>query len=177
MLHIKKLFMKFLFLLIAVAKPVFATTTAPLVKLIASFRIALLAAPVVYLIDVITGWTADNKDYVAIVLFAIAVDHILGSIRHLFFDKDFTWKKNVYGLVIKTTLVVLVGTLFENLNHLAGDYATIAGYTTNVLRLTIFFYPFGSAVGSSRVISGGKFPPNKWYEKFEKWIDEYGGSK
>lgn len=144
----------------------------------ASFKLALLFAPVIFILERISNWGINNADYVVIVLSAILIDHALGSLRHSrLYDDDFCMRQNVKGLFVKLILVVMIGVLFEELHHLAGNYKFITEYTLTIARLTVFLYPFGSAIGNSRRISGGKFPPDKWFNSFEKFLDSFNNGK
>lgn len=140
----------------------------------ASIKVALIMAPFITIMEFISDWSLKNQDYIAIVLSAIIIDHILGSIRHSpLFDDDFSMFENIRGLFIKLILVIMVGILFEELHHLMSDYQLITGYTISLTRLTVFLYPFGSAIGNSRRISGGRFPPTKWFDKFDKYLETW----
>lgn len=114
-------------------------------------------------------WIIDNAVYIKLVLFAIGIDHFLGTIKHLFWTKDFHFKKNILGLLIKTGLVVCCGVLFEGLNTLIHEDNLIKSYLTTTTRIIVFLYPAGSAFSSSSVISGGKFPPIGWINKLRKF--------
>lgn len=143
-----------------------------MIKFKASLKIGLFLAPGFVLIDKINLWAIQNSSYVAIVLSAIAIDHILGSVRHSrLFDNDFEWRENVKGLFTKLFLVVCVGILFEEVHHLAEPYKFVTEYTITITRITVFFYPFSSAIGNSRRISGGKFPPKGIEDRINKWMD------
>lgn len=146
---------------------------AALTKFKASLIVAMFVAPTVYIVERINLWAIENADYVAIVMSAILIDHLLGSIRHSrWFDDDFSMFENIKGFFTKLTLVVMVGVLFEELHHLAEPYKFITGYTITIARITVFLYPFGSAIGNSRRISGGKFPPDTWFNAFERFVDQ-----
>lgn len=103
------------------------------------------------------------------VLLAIIVDHLLGSWKHAFIKRDFTWLKNISGLAVKIGLVVCVGFLFEGLNVILKNDNIIKDYLTVVTRLIVFLYPAGSAFGNASVISGGVFPPTSWLDKLKKF--------
>ena len=65
-----------------------------------------LIAPVPYIIESLTNWVVSNSDYVLFVFGAIIIDHFLGTIIHLFMKRDFSFKKNIIGLIIKVGLVI-----------------------------------------------------------------------
>jgi len=138
-------------------------------KIKATIKLGLLVSPFGLLWDKFKVWTVDNADYITVVLIAIAIDHILGSIKHAWFDKDFTFKKNILGLLMKVGLVVACGVLFEAFNVIIKDGNFIKEYLNIITRLIVFLYPAGSAFGNSAVISGGKFPPQAWLDKLRKF--------
>lgn len=139
------------------------------VKLQSTLKLGLLLSPFSLLWDKFKLWTVDNADYITVVLIAIAIDHILGSIKHAWFDKDFTFKKNILGLLMKVGLVAACGVLFEAFNVIIKDDNFIKEYLNIITRLIVFLYPAGSAFGNSAVISGGKFPPQAWLDKLNKF--------
>jgi hypothetical protein len=130
-----------------------------LLKLKSSLSIAIAFSPFVYAIDNAIHWTVQNQDYVSFVFIAIMIDHILGSLIHLFVKRDFTFKKNIIGLLTKVGLVVAMGFLFEGINTIVKEDSFAKNYLIIVLRLTVFLYPAGSAFMNSAVITKGKFPP------------------
>lgn len=121
--------------------------------------ISLTITPIFWLIEKITEWHVSNAVYATLVLFAIVADHVLGSIYHLFWAKDFSIKKNLSGFLLKILIVVLVGYLFEGLNHFTEAVPFFSYYTATTLRLLVFLYPASSAFKLSYEMTGRKFPP------------------
>lgn len=136
-----------------------------LMKLKASAKLGVLLSPLVYILDRLTEWGIDNQDYILLVMGAIAFDHALGSAKHAFVLKDFTFRKNIEGLITKIGLVVACGFLFEATNIIIKKDSVVTDYLTIVTRLMVFMYPAGSAFWNSSVLSGGKFPPKSWLDK------------
>lgn len=134
-----------------------------------TLALSISVSPIAYIAEKITDWTFENQSYVMFVLGAIAIDHLLGSIIHAFIKKDFSFKKNVIGLVTKVGLVVLVGFLFEGVNSIVEQDSFVKNYTIIVLRLAVFLYPAGSAFMNSSIITNGKFPPIGWLDKMRKF--------
>lgn len=131
--------------------------------------VALLISPFAMAIDKILEWQEVNVGYAILVLTAVAIDHILGTVYHAFWTKDFCFKKNVKGLVIKLLIVVSVGYLFEGLNMLMEDATFIVDYTLMTLRVMVFLYPAGSAFSNTYVMTNKKFPPMgfmEWLKRF-----------
>lgn len=126
-------------------------------------------SPVTWFLDRLTQWTIDNEEYVAIIVFAIAIDHLLGTLYHAFWAKDFSLKKNVSGLMVKLVIVVTMGYLFEGLNELMHDHEGLKEYTIMVCRLMVFLYPAGSAFRNSYEMTGRRFPPIGFMEKLEEF--------
>lgn len=139
-----------------------------IVKIKATIKLSFLISPFAILWDKVTNWSIDNADYIGFVLIAIAVDHILGTIKHLRI-KDFTIKKNLTGLMTKIGLVVACGMLFEGLNTIVDKETFIKDYLVITTRLVVFLYPAGSAFGNSTFLSGGKFPPQSWLDKLKSF--------
>lgn len=117
----------------------------------------------------IINWFDLNLFYILLVLGAVAVDHAFGSYKHAFIDKDFNFKQNVIGLLIKLTVVVCGGFLFEGLNEIIQHDTIVKTYLLIVCRLMVFLYPGGSAFGNMSVVTGGKFPPKAWLDRLSKF--------
>lgn len=128
-------------------------------KIKSTLALAFATSPMAYVFEQVTKWTITNSVYVEFVLFAIIIDHLLGTIIHAFIKKDFTLKKNVIGLITKIGLAITMGLLFEGINHIVKEASFVKEYLIVVLRLTVFLYPAGSAFMNSSIITKGKFPP------------------
>jgi len=131
----------------------------------ATIKLALMTSPVVFIIEGLTKWTWDNSLYIIVVMGAIIADHLLGSIKHFFYDKDFSLKKNGTGLLIKVGMVVIGGFLFEGLKVIVDHDSILKDYLIIVTRLIVFLYPAGSAFGNMSVITNGKIPPKAFMDK------------
>lgn len=133
--------------------------------------ISLMISPITWLIDKLAEWHIDNSDYVSFVIGAIIIDHILGSIYHAFYAKDWSVKKNLTGLLVKMVIVVSVGYLFEGLDTLMVQESILKEYSVMVLRLMVFLYPASSAFNNSYIMTGKKFPPMAFMEKLKKFSE------
>lgn len=133
------------------------------------FLVSLPVFSIDLLVSKLTNWGLENQDYITIVLGAIAIDHVLGSLKHWLIDDDFTLKDNLIGLVRKLGLVVAMGFLFEGLNIILKEQNLIKEYLNVVTRLIVFLYPAVSAFGNSSELSGGKFPPKAWIDKLQNF--------
>jgi hypothetical protein len=140
-----------------------------LVKGKSNLIIAASISPLAFILEQISNWSITNGAYILFVFAAIMLDHILGTLIHLFVKRDFTIKKNVVGLVMKLGLVIAVGLLFEGINHIVVGENFIKDYLTIVLRLLVFMYPAGSAFMNSSIITNGKFPPSGFLSKLTKF--------
>lgn len=139
-------------------------------KLTATFKVALILSP----IPILTGmgeWVGTNAVYINLVSGAIIFDWILGTVKHWIWKKDFDWLENIKGLLVKSILVLAIGFIVEGLNYLTTDFSIIANNLIVILRLTVFMYPAMSIIRSSRIISEGRFPPQKIYDMIENWQD------
>jgi len=149
------------------------TTMYAKLKLTALYGLAI--SPFIWILEQITGWYIENQYYVLFVLVAIIIDHILGSIYHKFYKKDFTLKQNLIGLIVKVGLAITVGFLFEGINILitADDKFAelISGWTVMTLRLIVFLYPAMSALENSSTMTGGKFPPTGIFKKLKSFTE------
>lgn len=154
------------------------TTTSgiSLAKFNATLKLSLFIAPM----SLITGfheWAAANAAYIDLVMLAIFFDWFLGTIKHAFWCRDFHWKENIKGIIVKTMLTLIVGGVFEGLRHMTIEYTNITSYLITILRLTVFLYPAMGIIRSARVISDGKFPPQSIYDRIENWTKEIGKKK
>lgn len=127
--------------------------------------------PVTFFMNIMSWATSEaNTDYVRIVLTAIAIDHILGTIAHSrFYKDDFSLIKNIGGLGIKILVVVTMGSLFEGLAELAITEDFVYRYLFFVTRILIFFYPARSAMKNCYIVTRGAFPPKVLMEKSDKF--------
>ena len=138
-------------------------------KLKSALVLSISISPFVFIGENLLKWYLSNQDYIYLVLGAIVIDHILGSLHHAFIVRDFTWKKNAIGIAIKLGLVIAIGFLFEALPVIAKGDNILKDYLVIVTRLSVFLYPAGSAFGNMSVVTGGKFPPKAWMDKLSKF--------
>lgn len=142
----------------------------PLDQLNVSFELAILASPIVYLVEYVFEWTYINIGYIAFVTGAICIDWLFGVIKHLM-QKDFDLKEMIKGLMLKAGLVVCIGFIFEGMAYLSGSDSIQQQFLEIILRMTVLMYPANSAFDNCYVISGGKFPPSsimQWKKKFSQ---------
>ena len=132
----------------------------------------LFAIPMFIWTRISTGfesWFDLNFAYIMVVFGAVAIDHLFGSYRHAYIDKDFNWKQNVKGLFFKIAIAICGAFLFEGIDHIIEKDSILKDYIQMVCRLIDFLYPAGSAFGNMSVVTGGKFPPKAWMDKLSKF--------
>jgi hypothetical protein len=144
-------------------------------SLFATAKLAVPLSPFALLMDKLFQWGFDNQDYIIIVLGAILTDYIFGTIKHIFFLKNesgrpsFTLKGNAVGLILKLTLAVAGGFLFEGLSHLTREATFLETTLQIITRVIVFMYPAISAWENIYIVSGEKFPPKKWMDRIGKY--------
>lgn len=143
-----------------------------LAKLKSSVILAVSASPIALLFDKFKAWAVDNIEFMTIIAVAITIDHIIGSILHAFKLRDFSWKENLKGLLIKMGLTVVGYLLFEMFNYILKDTEWLSKYFKLVTNLTVFLYPAGSAFVNISVLTDGKFPPIGWMNKLKKFQED-----
>lgn len=141
------------------------------IKTASLFTLSVLITPAVLLLERLMEWYAMNIDYIALVIGAIAVDHLIGSVVHLTIKNDFSFKLNITGLAKKLFLVVMIGFLFEGISHISNG-SFLEDYLEIVTRLMVFLYPAGSAFVNCSLLTGGKFPPKGWLDKLQDFFSD-----
>lgn len=116
-------------------------------------------------------WMIENFNYFAIAMCMAGVDHLLGSIVHYFFIKDWSWKLNGIGLLIKVSMVLVGIFVFDGLTHLAKNQSLIYDYMKMVTSLVVCLYPASGVMKNMSIITKGKFPPVSLINKFNNFND------
>jgi hypothetical protein len=143
-------------------------------KIRATAKIALALSFPSWLITKITTWSVNNQEYIAGVLVCIAIDHLIGTIYHAFMAKDFSFRKNILGLLYKTALCTSAAVLFEVIQYIIKDISFIYEYLKTTARLIIILYPASSAFLNMSALTNGAFPPLGWIKKitaYNKTLD------
>lgn len=136
-----------------------------LTKIKAVVKVAFLFSLPAWFTSKIIQWSVSNQEYIAGVLVCIAIDHLIGSIYHAFKLHDFTFKKNVVGLLSKLALCAVAAILFEIIHSTIKDVSFIYDYLKTTTRLIIVLYPAGSAFMNMSALTNGVFPPLGWIRK------------
>ncbi|MDM1408048.1 hypothetical protein [Myroides sp. DF42-4-2] len=131
--------------------------------------VGVLAVVVGNVSGVFTQWWSENIDYVVIALGLVAVDHLLGSGVHLWLKKDFQWPKNIIGLMIKLSMVLCGGLIFEGLAHITKEQDLVYTYLKMTTRLIVCIYPGLSAMRNMNFVTRGVFPPAALVGKFDSF--------
>ncbi len=138
-------------------------------KILAAVKIAAVPAIFLTIFEGLSKWYIVNQMFMVFVFCAIAVDHILGSIVHAFYKRDFQFRKNITGLLVKLGGCISGYMMFTMMHEIVKDVDFIAIYFKILLQLIVFIYPAGSAMGNLSVITGGKFPPIGWMRKLSRF--------
>lgn len=138
-------------------------------KIIAAAKIAAVPAVFMTVFEGLSKWYIVNQWFMIFVFYAIAIDHILGSIVHAFVKKDFTFKKNAMGFVMKISFCIAGYSLFVMIHEIFKGIPFIADYFKILIQFIVFIWPAGSAMGNMSILTGGKFPPIGWMKKLERF--------
>ena len=136
-----------------------------LAKIKSVFILSLITSSGPIISEQVFGWYFDNYTYVCFVLVAILFDHLLGSWVHAFIQKDFSMKKNIIGLIIKTSMVMVVSVMAEGMMNILGSENFLTDYFMIVSRMMVFIYPAGSALVNCSIITNGAFPPTSFMSR------------
>ncbi len=136
------------------------------VKLKSSFALGAVASPFVYIHSLLKGM---DFDIMIVISFAIIIDHAVGSAVHLWIKKDWSWKENAKGLLMKLFLCVSAFYLFEGMSVILKGADTLELYFKVTTSLIVFMYPAGSAFVNMSLLTGGKFPPTGWIDKIQSF--------
>ena len=138
-------------------------------KLAGAFKLGVILTPFIFVWEKLSKWGITNQDYVLVVVSAILIDWFFGVWKHLK-KKTFSFKKNAGGLILKLTLCVGAGMLFEGLNSIVQNSAdTIVASLTIVTRVIVFLYPAVSAWQNIYIVSDERFPPKAWMDKINRF--------
>lgn len=132
------------------------------------------AATVAWFNDSVGLWLDGSRGYMVVVLGTVAVDHLLGSLVHWLWKRDFSWLKNIGGFALKLLLVICMGFMFEGLAHIVSEDNFLYAYLKVAGRLIVFLYPFRSACLNSSIMTNGAIPPLAFINKitgFQKSLD------
>lgn len=153
----------------AVKSAIGITWPSWMVKIWATVKIAAAASVPAWCIAQVTEWSISNSTYIAGVLTCIAIDHFVGSIYHAFKLRDFTWRRNAFGLIQKLGLCAMSAVLFEIIHAMVKEVPLVYEYLKVITRLIVIFYPAFSAFMNMSALTNGKFPPLGWINKMKNF--------
>jgi len=100
----------------------------------------------------------------------IITDTLLGAMRHLK-QRNFSTKAMFLGLLTKAGISLAGMYILKTIPSALTEVEFLTDYFTLFIKIAVLTYLAGSAIGNVYILSGGKFPPeafmNKW-DKFEK---------
>lgn len=142
------------------------------IKLLAIGQISALTSLPIAITENITGWYLENWVFLSFVSFALMIDHLIGSYMHWLIKDDWSWKKNIHGILNKSFSVIAVYVLLEMMHQIVQDVDFIAIYFKITLQLIVFLYPTSSAMANISILTKGKFPPSGWMDKIKKFNED-----
>ena len=140
-----------------------------LAKLKSCTVFALYSSPFAFLLQHFLQWLQLKFTFLMMIAGALVIDHLTGTLVHAFRLCDFSWRKNLNGLLMKMGMTVAGYVLFEMLNAIIKDAPLLTEYLQVVTDLTVFLYPAGSALANISILTHGKFPPVGWMKKLSRF--------
>jgi hypothetical protein len=110
-------------------------------------------------------------EYFALVwLVCIISDTAIGMVRH-FAQKSFSHKMLFYGILGKIGLSLFIMLLVKVILGMEDfvDMPTVIDWGNKFLKLAVIVYLCGSTVSNTYILSGGKFPPKVFMERWGKF--------
>lgn len=125
--------------------------------------------PIVFLVDQIGWWTAENQRFSQFMWIILLLNLIVGIVFHLK-NGTFNWKEFLTQNILMVFVVGSVLVVLEMFRYTAGD--NIAGEIFRWFTQTItLFYPASKIVKNCFILSNGQYPPltvMKVFYNFEK---------
>lgn len=140
-----------------------------LAKLNATVKLSVVPALGVSVFEYVTGLYISNLSFLYGVLMVILIDHALGSYLHYFIERDFTFEKNLVGLVKKLMVCISGYSTLIIMHDALNEIEFLDLYFMVLVKLMVLLYPIGSALGSFSKITGGKFPPAGFLKKIKNF--------
>ncbi|MFD0701736.1 hypothetical protein [Myroides pelagicus] len=126
-------------------------------------------APIAMLLDLISWWFSENKQFGQFMCMAIFINMIVGAIFH-FKNNSFSWPAFFKRNMFMAGSVSVVYVMLEMLRYTAGD--NLAGEIFKItIQITTLLYPTSKVMKNIYIMTNGKYPPEfimkKLYD-FEK---------
>jgi len=138
-----------------------------MVKLMLSTLLAISLSPIILFFEEILHIAFGSKYFLQMITFALFADLLSGIVKH-FKNKTFDFKKLFTGFMTKVFVSELSMMLFNILSIINGG-DTFTNWILFTGMLLSFVYVGGSAFLNLYDISGGKFPPVSFMNRFEKF--------
>lgn len=147
------------------------------IKLEVSFGMALLFAPVAWLLKHIAELfgayrpiLSKDSEFIKILVLFLLIDLVCGIWKH-WKNRTFDFKQLYFGLLTKVGISFLGMVLFNALSSVDDLEAipTINSWLLLVGKIMNLVYVGGSAFSSMYIITGGKFPPVAFMNKLKKF--------
>lgn len=142
-------------------------------KIQSTFLLSLFSFPFALIYEGFSNWLNLNIEFISFLFVAVIIDHLIGSYVHAYIKKDFTLKQNLKGLLMKTSLIIMVFIIGHGMVNILGKEDIITNYFNTIMRLMVFLYPAGSALVNCSIITKGKFPPLGFMKKVAKFNNTF----
>lgn len=133
------------------------------------FTIISAFAPFAYMLDGISQWFTDNKQFASFVMLCILINIIVGAWYHHKM-RTFSWELFFKRNSLMVAVLLVAYTLLEMLRITAGDNMFAEGFKA-VIQVSTLLYPMSKALKNLYVLSNKQFPPSFVMERlynFEK---------
>lgn len=138
-------------------------------KFVASVQLSVAPAAAITLTERLTNWYIESEFFMFLLCIVIMIDHIVGSIRHWLFDRDFTFKENLKGLILKLGVIIAGFLVLSTIDNILSKLEFFKLYFSVLVQLIVILYPGSSALSNLSIITNGKFPPNGFLEKIKNF--------
>lgn len=138
-----------------------------------AFILSLFSYPFTLVYDGLSNWFNLNIEFISFLFVTVIIDHLIGSYVHAYIKKDFTLKQNLKGLLMKTSLIIVVFIIGHGMVSILGKEDIVTSYFNTIMRLMVFLYPAGSALVNCSIITKGKFPPLGFMDKVAKFNNTF----
>lgn len=137
--------------------------------------VIIMTAPIAAIMQFSYTHIFPTEHFALVWIVCLISDTVIGTGRH-FFQETFSHKMLFHGLLEKVVLSLFIMLLVKVILGMEDfvDWPTAIAWSNKFLKLAIIVYLCGSTVSNTYILSGGKFPPKIFMErwgKFEKTIN------
>jgi hypothetical protein len=137
-------------------------------KIMHSIALAVVLSPVFLFVSRFTDILFKDTLVYDILIILLIVNTISGMVKH-FMKRTFSWKDLAVKLMLKT-LVCLIGiALFNTMNTIADGSSLAKSLFEISSQSVLFLYIGGDTFTNLHYISGGKFPPASFMNRFKNF--------